>query len=221
MRRGLCTFVMCISAFFAAGKQTIAAENKLDGYSYMSLEGENEFYTRAPDAIKLGMIGGNDANRNHAFSALNILASFADTPVHPSHGSTVDFVGLFFGDNIITGKDIDFSQIPTISQDIETVELLKKSYQPGVGCVSSALYDKDGAFLRSAIVANMNVEQKKLLGCVLDVAAHIFGISTSQSDPGLAIEDKFATIGRMIGARNECLRAGDNTLSCAYSKLEK
>jgi hypothetical protein len=209
-----------IMALLISGTQTRSSDTGLHGYSYMSIEGDPHFYTASPDTIRLGFMGGDEERRNGAYSTVKILSIFGGSNIVGAKGNTNDFVGVTFGEKILTDDGVDFSQIPTIGQDLDTVSILKKSFRPGDNCVSSSLYSEDGVFLRAVILANRNIEEKQLISCTMDVMAHVFGISTSQSDPTLTFVEKFTTVGRMIEARNECIQVNDRRLECAYAKLK-
>ncbi len=221
MRRTLSLSIVSMLGLFALSGTTFAAEPDLNGYSYMSMPGTGKFYTKPPKVIKLGMMGGNEKKRNQVFSALNVLSIIGDSSIEPSEGRKDDFVGVIFADNLLTQRGIDFSKIPNLAPDIESIEILKRSYQPGNSCTSSALYSPEGTFLRAIILSNADTDDRKLLNCTIEVAAHIFGINSIAADSELSIDRRFARVGTMIRARTECIQANDHTFECAFAKLQK
>ncbi|ACP23119.1 hypothetical protein NGR_b16680 (plasmid) [Sinorhizobium fredii NGR234] len=180
----------------------------------VSRNGKNGF-TSIPAQLGIGMKGGDRPRRDAVFALSTTLAAAAGVRVERQKRVTRNFIGVTFGDEIVTPAGVRFDALEGIHVEESFRRLILSAFSPGRQCVSGVLLSDDGNFNKALIIANNNIGIEQLNSCVAEAMSNILGINVRKIASIYPFSKKMEALFRLLSLKITCLSKGiDNVKVC-------
>lgn len=172
-------------------------------------------FTSIPAQLGIGMKGGDRPRRDAVFALSTTLAAAAGVRVERQKRVTRNFIGVTFGDEIVTPAGVRFDALEGIHVEESFRRLILSAFSPGRQCVSGVLLSDDGNFNKALIIANNNIGIEQLNSCVAEAMSNILGINVRKIASIYPFSKKMEALFRLLSLKITCLSKGiDNVKVC-------
>ncbi len=161
-------------------------------------------FTVLPERLGIGMKGGDLARRDAVFALSTTIAAAAGVQVERQKGVTRNFIGMAFGDEIVTPEGVRFEALEGINVEEPFRKLILSAFNPELQCISGVLLGDDGGFNKALIIANNDVSLDELNSCAAEAMSSILGINGRSLSKIAPFSQKLETLFRLISLRASC-----------------